>query len=142
MAKERDLKESFDAEGEHISPQLPKGVKNYIIDIDGTICDDVPNEEPERMSTCKPYPDALKTINGWYADGHIITYLTARLDEHYDVTKEWLDKHGFKYHSLMVGKPRGGNYHFIDNHVIKATRYLGKFTELTTRRTTIEVFED
>jgi len=142
MATEHDLKESFDEKGEHISPQLPDGVKNYIIDIDGTICDDVPNEEPERMATCKPYPDALKTINGWFEDGHIITYLTARLTEHYDVTKEWLDKHGFKYHALMVGKPRGGNYHFIDNHVIKATRYLGKFTELTTKTTTIEVFED
>jgi len=142
MATEHDLNESFDEKGEHISPQLPDGVKNYIIDIDGTICDDVPNEEPERMATCKPYPDALKTINGWFDDGHIITYLTARLTEHYDVTKEWLDKHGFKYHALMVGKPRGGNYHFIDNHVIKATRYLGKFTELTTKTTTIEVFED
>jgi hypothetical protein len=142
MAKEHKLKESFDEKGQHISPQLAEGVKNYVIDIDGTITDDVPNEEPERMSKCVPYPDALKTINGWYDEGHIITFLTARLDEHYDVTKEWLDKHGFKYHGLMVGKPRGGNYHFIDNHVIKATRYLGKFTKLTTKTTKIEVFED
>lgn len=142
MGKEHKLKDSFGEEGEHISPQLGEGVKNYIIDIDGTITDDVPNEEPERMVTCKPYPDALKTINGWYDEGHIITFLTARLEEHYDVTKEWLDNHGFKYHGLMVGKPRGGNYHFIDNHVIKATRYLGKFTELTTKTTKIEVFEE
>jgi len=142
MAKEHKLKESFDEKGQQISPQLAEGVKNYVIDIDGTITDDVPNEEPARMATCEPYPDALKTINDWYDEGHIITFLTARLDEHYDVTKEWLDKHGFKYHGLMVGKPRGGNYHFIDNHVIKATRYLGKFTKLTTKTTKIEVFED
>jgi len=142
MTDPHELKESFDEKGEHVSPQLPEGVKNYIIDIDGTICDDVPNEEPERMATCEVYPDALKTINGWYDEGHIITFLTARLTDHYDVTKEWLDNNGFKYHQLMVGKPRGGNYHFIDNHVIKATRYLGKFTELTTKTTTIEVFED
>jgi hypothetical protein len=32
---------------EHISPILKDGVKNYLIDIDGTITDDVPNEEPE-----------------------------------------------------------------------------------------------
>ena len=38
--------------GEHISPILPKDIKNYLIDIDGTITDDVPNEEPERMATC------------------------------------------------------------------------------------------
>ena len=36
--------------GEKVSPILPKGVKNYLIDIDGTICDDIPNEEPERKA--------------------------------------------------------------------------------------------
>ena len=35
--------------GELVSPVLPGGVKNYLIDIDGTITEDVPNEEPERM---------------------------------------------------------------------------------------------
>ena len=29
--------------GETVSPILPEGIKNYLIDIDGTICDDVPN---------------------------------------------------------------------------------------------------
>ena len=48
-------------DGEHISPILPDGIKNYLIDIDGTICDDIPNEEPERMATANVYPDALKT---------------------------------------------------------------------------------
>ena len=38
-------------DGETVSPVLPEGVKNYLIDIDGTIRDDVPNEEPERMGT-------------------------------------------------------------------------------------------
>ena len=33
---------------------------NICIDIDGTITDDVPNEEPERMIDCLPYPDALE----------------------------------------------------------------------------------
>ena len=28
--------------GETVSPILPEGIKNYLIDIDGTICDDVP----------------------------------------------------------------------------------------------------
>ena len=49
--------------GQHISPILPDGVKNYLIDIDGTICDDIPNEEPERMATAEVYPDALITLN-------------------------------------------------------------------------------
>ena len=46
-------------DGEHISPVLPDDIKNYLIDIDGTICDDIPNEEPERMATANLYPDAL-----------------------------------------------------------------------------------
>ena len=46
-----------------ISPVLPSGIKNYLIDIDGTITDDIPNEEPERMATCLPFDDALKTCN-------------------------------------------------------------------------------
>ena len=94
--------------GETVSPILPGGIKNYLIDIDGTICDDVPNEEPERMVTAE----------------------------------KWLKDNGFKYHSLLMGKPRGGNYHWIDNHLVKATRYNGKFTDLIEKTVTIEVFDD
>ena len=39
--------------GTTVSPVLPEGIKNYLIDIDGTICEDIPNEEPERMATAK-----------------------------------------------------------------------------------------
>ena len=129
-------------EGQHISPVLPEGIKNYLIDIDGTITEDVPNEEPERMATCEPFPDALATLNKWYEEGHIICFFTSRTEEHREVTENWLNKHGFNYHSLLMGKPRGGNYHWIDNHLVKATRYTGKFTELVERVVTIEVFDD
>ena len=40
-------------DGQHISPVLPEHVKNYMIDIDGTICDDIHNEEPERRATAE-----------------------------------------------------------------------------------------
>ena len=36
------------------SPQLLEEIKNFLIDIDGTITEDVPNEQPERMATCEP----------------------------------------------------------------------------------------
>lgn len=36
-------------DGKKISSVLPPHVKNFLIDIDGTICEDIPNEEPERM---------------------------------------------------------------------------------------------
>lgn len=125
----------------NISPVLANGVKNYLIDIDGTVTEDVPNEEPERMATCLPYEGSVDMINTWYDDGHIITFFTSRTDEHEIVTKQWLDKHGFKYHYLLLNKPRGGNYHWIDNHIVRATRYDGKWGGLVKKEHTIEVFE-
>jgi hypothetical protein len=129
-------------DGKHLSPVLPEHVKNYLIDIDGTICDDIPNEEPERMATAELYPDALATINDWFDQGHIITFFTSRLEEHRAVTEEWLNKHGFKYHGMLMGKPRGGNYHWIDNHIVRATRFTGKFTHLKDKVANIQVFEE
>ncbi len=131
-----------DKDGNLLSPKLADNIKNYLIDIDGTICDDIPNEEPERMLTAKLYPDALITINNWYKQGHHICFFTSRTEEHREYTKIWLKKNGFNYHSLLMGKPRGGNYHWIDNHLVKATRYRGKFTELIEKKVTIEVFDD
>ena len=141
MNKKFDLQESFNEKGEKISPQLSEEVKNFLIDIDGTICDDIPNEEPERMATCLPYPDALKILNKWYEEGHIITFFTSRTEEHREVTELWLKKFGFKYHGILFGKPRGGNYHWIDNHIVKATRFKGKFTDLIVKNKDIEVFK-
>ncbi len=128
--------------GLHISPILPNGTKNYLIDIDGTVCDDIPNEEPERMLTAKVYKDALITLNKWFDEGHVICFFTSRTEAHRKYTEIWLKKHGFKYHSLLMGKPRGGNYHWVDNHLVKATRYRGKFTDLVAKEVTIEVFDD
>lgn len=130
-----------DKQGRNSSPMLPDDVKNYLIDIDGTITDDVPNEEPERMVTCDPYPDALETLNRWYDQGHIITFFTSRTEEHRVVTETWLEKHGFKYHGMMMNKPRGGNYHWIDNHIVRASRYEGRFTDLVKTHKLVEVFE-
>ena len=136
-----NLKAVQDEHGRAISPILDEKTKNYLIDIDGTICDDIPNEEPERMVTCQPYPDALEIINKWYDEGHIITFFTSRTEVHREITESWLKSQGFKYHGLLVGKPRGGNYHWIDNHLVKATRFKGKFTDLVKTMAEIEVFE-
>lgn len=128
--------------GQKVSPVLPEEVKNYLIDIDGTVCDDIPNEEPERMPTAMVYPDALYRLNKWYDEGHIITFFTSRTEEHREVTEQWLKDNGFKYHGLLMNKPRGGNYHWIDNHLVRATRYTGSFSELVEKEVTIQVFDD
>ena len=127
--------------GHALSPILPENVKNYLIDIDGTICDDIPNVEPERMLTAAVYPEALVTLNKWYDQGHIITFFTSRTEAHREYTERWLAEHGFKYHGMVMGKPRGGNYHWIDNHMVRATQYKGKFTDLIEKQVTIQVFE-
>lgn len=128
-------------DGKHISPVFPEEVKNYMIDIDGTICDDIPNEQPERMRTAEVYSDALETLNKWYEQGHIITFFTSRVEENREVTEAWLAKHGFNYHGIMFGKPRGGNYHWVDNHIVRATRFVGKFTDLVDSKENIQVFK-
>ena len=123
------LNDAFD-HGKKVSPVLSKGKKNFLIDIDGTVCEDIPNEEPERMVDAAVFPDAVETCNKWFEDGHILFFFTSRTEAHRTVTESWLKKHDFKYHGILFGKPRGGNYHWIDNHIVRATRYIGKFTDL------------
>ena len=129
-------------DGHLVSPVLKNGCKNYLIDIDGTITDDVPNEEPERMSVVLPYEGSVETLNKWYNEGHIICFFTSRTEEHREYTETWLEKNGFNYHSMLMGKPRGGNYHWVDNHLVKATQFKGKFTDLVEKKVTIKVFDD
>lgn len=105
------------------SPVLPEGKNNLLIDIDGTITDDVPNERTDLMSVVRPYEGAVEKINEYYSAGHIITFFTSRTDEHRAVTLEWLNRHGFKFHQLLMNKPRGGNYYWVDNHLVKGIRY-------------------
>lgn len=128
MNTEIKLNKTLDEAGLQASPMLPSLVKNYLIDIDGTITDDVPNEEPWRMATVLPYLDAKEILNGWYNEGHIITFFTSRTEAHREVTQTWLNKHDFKYSGLLMGKPRGGNYAIVDNHMFKACHYQGDWS--------------
>ena len=135
------MKINKDFNGNDISPVFEDDTKNYLIDIDGTICDDIPNEQAERMVTANVYKDALETLNRWYDQGHIITFFTSRLEVHRNVTEDWLEEKGFKYHGLLMNKPRGGNYHWVDNHIVRATRFSGKFTDLVEEEMKIQVFQ-
>ena len=135
------MKINKDLNGNDISPVFEDDTKNYLIDIDGTICDDIPNEQAERMATANVYKDALETLNRWYDQGHIITFFTSRIEVHRKVTENWLEEKGFKYHGLLMNKPRGGNYHWVDNHIVRATRFSGKFTDLVEEEMKIQVFQ-
>ena len=47
MSLKEKLNTLIGADGQTLSPTLPENIKNYLIDIDGTITEDVPNEAPE-----------------------------------------------------------------------------------------------
>lgn len=119
--------------------------KVFLIDIDGTVCDDIRNEESHLYSEAETFLDALETLNRWYDEGAHITFFTAREEKDRLVTELWLRKHEFKYHGLVMGKPRckgDQEYHWIDNRKVRATQYLSKFTDLVKKNVDIEVFKN
>ncbi|NOT38526.1 MAG: phosphoheptose isomerase [Saprospiraceae bacterium] len=131
-----------DKEGKSLSPVLAESIINYLIDIDGTICEDIPNEEPERMKSANLYDGATQYVNNLYDAGHIVTFFTSRTVDLKEITEIWLTENGFKYHSVLYGKPRGGNYHWIDNHPVKTTHFKGKFSTLIGKIGESEKFEE
>jgi uncharacterized HAD superfamily protein len=121
--------------------------KIYIIDIDGTVCEHVSNEEgPERMRDARPFDDSIRAINRLFDEGHYICFFTARTDDHRELTEEWLNRHGISYHQVIFNKPRKlppySEYHFIDDAHVRATTFKGKFTGFVKKTVEIETFED
>ena len=117
--------------------------KLFLIDIDGTICDDIRNEDSHLYPTANVFPKALDIINKWYNEGNVITFFTARESKDRLVTEEWLNKHGFKYHGLVMDKPRINDhqeYVWIDNKKVRAVTYLGNWTELKEVDARIQIF--
>ena len=109
------------------------------------ICDDIKNEESHLYPQAKCFPNALEIINKWYDEGNTITFFTARESKDRLVTENWLQQHGFKYHGLVMDKPRikdGQEYVWIDNRKVRAVTYLGTWSELTEVDAKIKVFEN
>jgi len=97
--------------------------KVWLIDIDGTVCDDVPNETPELFVTAKPLEGALEKVKEMEKTGEI-WFFTARTSEHAEATEAWLDKHGFPYKGVIYNKPRikqGQEYHWVDNRPVASS---------------------
>jgi len=102
-------------------------MNNYLIDVDGTICEDIPNEEWIRFPYAEVYDGAVEIVNEKYEERdekgkriNHITFFTSREEKDRWATMEWLIKHGFKFDGLLMDKPRGGNYIWIENLPIKA----------------------
>jgi uncharacterized HAD superfamily protein len=96
----------------------------WLIDIDGTVCEDIPNETPELFKTAKPLDGALEKVKELYANGDRVTFFTARTSSHSEDTEKWLTDNGFPYESVCYNKPRinyGETYHWVDNRNVLAT---------------------
>lgn len=96
----------------------------WLIDIDGTICEDIPNEQSYLFGSAKPLPGALKKVREFYERGDRVTFFTARTQEHAAITEGWLKHHGFPFESVCYNKPRikdGEEYHWVDNRSVFAS---------------------
>ena len=108
---------------------LPKDKLNIMIDIDGTVSDDIPNEESHRFINASLIDGAVEKVNKLYSEGHIITFFTSRKEDHRNDTETWLKNNKFLFHNLLMGKPRGGNYVWIDNLFVKGVYFKNNWDE-------------
>ena len=102
-------------------------MKIFLIDIDGTVCDDIKNEDSHLFSGARPIEKSREQINKWASEGNVIFFFTAREEEHREVTQKWLEDHDFTHHGLIMGKPRCLNqedeYVWIDNRKVRGITY-------------------
>ena len=101
--------------------------------IDGTICDDIRNEESHLYPTANPFEGSKEEINKLYDEGNKIVFFTARENKDREITIEWLNNNGFKYHDLIMDKPRIKGYDeyvWIDNHPTRGITYTGSWSPI------------
>ena len=117
----------------------------FLIDIDGTCCTDIKNEDSHLYPTAEVLPGSLEQLNKWYDEGNHITFFTAREAKDRDVTIKWLDDNGFKYHGLIMDKPRCLNdtdeYVWVDNRKVRGVTYDSTWSELKLVNKNILTFE-
>ena len=117
----------------------------FLIDIDGTICDDIKNEDSHLYSTAKALPGAVEKCNQWYEDGAQIHFFTARESKDREATELWLCREGFLYHSLVMDKPRikdGQEYVWVDNRKVRAITFKGIWSDLVEYTRSILSFKE
>ena len=81
----------------------------YVIDIDGTICNEVFNADGSKnYAIHEPIMDRIAKVNALYNAGHTIKYMTARGAvsgvDYYKLTHNQLVNWGALHHELSVGE--------------------------------------
>ena len=99
-------------------------MKNYVFDIDGTICTNTFG----KYENAEPFPKRINFINKLYAQNKKIIIFTARgsttKKDWRELTEKQLKKWGLKYHKLVMGKPEGDI--FIDDKAIFSEDWFSK----------------
>ena len=77
-----------------------------LIDIDGTVSSDIPNEKSHLFSEASCYEESLEQVNKLYDEGHTIVYWTARGG---NTGKDWTELTGMqlvawgcKFHDVIM----------------------------------------
>jgi len=90
---------------------LPLGEKLTIaIDVDGTVADcsgvdfNKVEKDPDELMKAKPVKGALEAIQRLFKEGHKIVFHTSRDSTSKEVTRKWLEKHGFPFHYIECEK--------------------------------------
>ena len=121
-------------------------MKIMLIDIDGTISEDVKNEDSHLYSSAYVIEGSLEQVNKWHDEGNHITFFTAREEKDRDVTIKWLDDNAFKYHGLIMNKPRCLNhndeYVWVDNRKVRGVTFKGIWSDLVEKMKTILTFDE
>jgi len=89
--------------------------KRVVIDLDGTICEEVPTFE---RCMAQPKSCVVTTLNDLKQHGYFIIIYTARGWAEYKMTKDWLKTHNIPHDLLLCGKPLY-NY-WIDDRALNA----------------------
>jgi phosphatidate phosphatase PAH1 len=81
---------------------LPRGTHFVVVDIDGTMTTDdgeyikqVFMHSAGRDYDPKAFPDAVTLTQNWTKKGYVVMYLTSRPIATADITRAWLQAHGF-----------------------------------------------
>lgn len=104
---------------------------NYLIDIDGTICEDIKNEDSHLYPMAKVIVGAIESLHRKIQEGHTITYFTSREEKDRQATLTWLQNNGFPEAKLIMDKPRRTQthveYRVIDNQKFSSILFDGNW---------------
>jgi hypothetical protein len=60
------------------------------------------------IARARPYPDAVQTVNGWHAAGHVIHVMSQRAESCHGATARWLSDIGLRYDELDCSPDKVG----------------------------------